>query len=156
MTSSPYSLLIYICASDSGEDIPTSEKRDPDWREDIPTSGKRALDLRGIIPTSEKHDPVWREDIPTSEERALDLRGEIPTSGKCDPVWREDLLTSGKRDLDLRHIIPTWGWRVPDSGQVFQSHRRPPFILEHISLDGDCSHHGGDDGNKYLEYLLHC
>ena len=128
------------------------------------------MDLRGNIPTPEKYDfvlgegipipwkytPILREEIPTSGKRALDLRGEIPTSGKCDPVWREDLLTSGKRDLDLRHIIPTWGWSVPDSGQVFQSHRRPPFILEHISLDGDCSHHGGDDGNKYLEYLLHC
>ena len=65
-------------ASDLGEDILTSEKRDPVWREDIPSTEKRALDLRGIIPTSEKHDPVWREDIPTSEERALDLRGIIP------------------------------------------------------------------------------
>ena len=86
----------------------------------------------------------------------MDWREEIPTSGKRAPDWGEDIPTPGHRASVLGHKIPTWGWCVPDSGQVFQSHQRPPFILERTGLDGDRPHHGRDDSDYHLEHLLHC
>ena len=59
------------------------------------------------IPTSEKRDPVWREDIQTSENCVLDLRHIIPTWGWSAPDSGQAIPTQGRLVHNLAHIILT-------------------------------------------------